>query len=291
MPGVVPVTFGDRPPASLEDVRHRAGLSVPELQEQRPAGPEAGCEFVGEPSVIRDAVRAAIQGQAGVVVPHLGLECVEFRGGDVRRIGNHQVKGAVGRQFAAAVPQMEGDAGAFGQTGGVAPGEFESFGGAVHGHNAGSGGLAGDGQREAAGSGAPVEDVGLRLAGRSAVAQPVPGAFGEEFGLGTGNKGGPGNLEFKAGEGGGAEDVLKRLAKSAAAHGLTNGRKLGLVEGAVELEVQPEPGQPERVREDPLDLQARGFDAARLQVGGAAPDDLEQSHAGQVALAGPGPQT
>ena len=62
----------------LEDFLKRWRLSVAELEHRASAGSEAGRAFSGEPTVEFQAIQAAIQREARVVVTHFGLEGFDF---------------------------------------------------------------------------------------------------------------------------------------------------------------------------------------------------------------------
>src|SRR5690606_6110328 len=129
----------------------------------------------------------------------------------------------------------------------------------------------------------------IRRAGM--VLKPCPRAFGEQFGLRTGHEGVRRNLDLEPAEARGPDDVLERFAATAAADGLAKRVKDLRAEHALELEVELEPRQLEKVGKEELHLEAGGGHTAFLEVGGAALDDVEETHGGQVALAGPLQQT
>ena len=109
----VSVVLDDRfhnPLLLLEDLAQRLGLAVAEFQHQPPLRLQERRSLRRQPPLVIQAVRAAIQRAARVVVAHLGLQRGDLGARDVGRVADDQVEPSACRQGREAVPLQELDA-------------------------------------------------------------------------------------------------------------------------------------------------------------------------------------
>jgi len=283
--------FQDLPSGVHEDRAHAGGLVVAEFKQEDAIGIQVAGEGVGEGSISREAVGAAIESQDGVMVADLRFQVGDILGRDIGWIADDKVESRFGRNPGGACGLDEDDPGFELKALSVAVCDGEADGGRVNGGDLGGGMMDGEGDREAAAAGSPVEDLGCGGIGREMGVEPGPGLFGEQFRFGAWDEDGAVDLQFDAAKGGGTENVLERFTLAAALDGGPDAVEGGCIQKSVELQVELESGDAKGVGEDPLDLESGGFDPARLQEGGATLDHLEDLHAGQLSLAGSGQQT
>ena len=110
-----------------EDFWEKRLLAVAELEYQPAAGFQEIAGFARKPAVKIKPIRATIQGDARVVVAHLGFEGVNLSGGNVGRVGNNEVKSRVGGQGREAVAGEEFQPGFDEMACGVLTGEREGI--------------------------------------------------------------------------------------------------------------------------------------------------------------------
>ena len=82
----------NHPAMSREQVAQRLALAIRKLDEQTAAGLQELGRPLREGAMKIEAVSAAIERQARVVVAHLRLQQLDFRRRNVRRIGNNYVE-------------------------------------------------------------------------------------------------------------------------------------------------------------------------------------------------------
>jgi hypothetical protein len=276
------------PPAGPKQRINGRGLAVAKFHGETTAWSKSEPEFLSKSAIECEAVPPAVERLNRIMIANLGIELGDFVTGDIGRIRHHQVESLVAGQRGATVAEQKSrPLSNHPQFFGVSTRQSQGGGREIDGSEAGQGGMEGDGQRQATRAGSPIQD--FRRA--RTLAQPGPGPFGEQLGFWPGNEGGGADLKFQAAERGAPENVLEGHALAATPDGFPGDRELGFIEDPIEFEVQFKPGKFENVGQDQLDLEARGFDAALPEVGGAALDDINQPHSGQVALAGAESQT
>ena len=72
--------------AAGENLLHAGGLADAHLKEEDAPQPQGGAPLLRDVPVEVQAVIAAVQGQAGLVVPDRGVQAVNVPGGDVGRV-------------------------------------------------------------------------------------------------------------------------------------------------------------------------------------------------------------
>jgi len=152
-------------------------------------------------------------------------------------------------------------------------GDGERRGVEVGGGEAGGGELGGQGERDGAGAGADVEDVGIADSGT--VGKPAEDGFDEEFGLGAGDEGVGGDTEHEAEELLVAGDVLEGFLGGAAGDEgavgfVQSGREFGVGVG-------DEPGA---VAEE--EMGEEGLGLAAIDAGGGFGEGFAEGHKGRV---------
>ena len=257
----------------FENTAQTVGLVVTEFDQQTTAGIQIFSSPGGEETVKLEAIGAAIQGQAGVVIANLGLKRRDFGGSDVRWIGNDEIEaGGIGQRF-EAIAADKFDAIEDGVFPSIVAGDIEGGLGEVQRGNMGSGAVTGDGDGKAAASGAEIEN-----SRRTAFVGKVPGVFGELLSLGAGNQDIGSDGEFKAAEIGGAEQMLEWFAQTAAADEFTVGGEVRFGKLAFEIEVEFHPGKLQDVSEKQFGLKARRIHSFFGEEFRASLDGFEKSH-------------
>jgi hypothetical protein len=104
----------------------------------------------------------------------------------------------------------------------------------------------------------------------------------EELGLGPRDERPAVRLQPQPGEFREAEDVLQRLPPAPPADQLADGRQLGVADGALELQVEAHPREPERVADEELRVQPGRLDPLRGEEFGGLLDDLEDGEHGRL---------
>lgn len=281
------------PSAGSEQRPDLPGLAVAKFHGDTATRAKSGPEFLSKAAIECEAVPPAVERLNRIMIPDFRFESGNVPGGNIRRIRDDQVEGSVGRHGGAAVAlEKEDPIRAEPEPFGIAPGQGEGHERKIDGGDSGGRDVMGDGQGKAAGAGAPVQyfDGRFPRPGRP-VEKPGPSPFGEKLRFGPGNESFGANPHFEPAKRNRPENMLQGNALTPLPDGLANHRELGVVQLALELEVEAESGKLKNVRQDKFDLKARRFHAALREEGGAALDDVEQPHAGQVALAGAGSQT
>ena len=133
--------------------------------------------------------------------------------------------------------------------------------------------LVGERERHSARSGADVED-----ARRVVTVEQREAALDEGLGLGARDERAPVDAEREAPEAPLAEDVLERLAGRPAPDERARAVELGDRQRPVEVHVQLDALEPERVREELLGFEARPPGAPCREMVGRPPEDLSDGH-------------
>ena len=100
------------------------------------------------------------------------------------------------------------------------------------------------------------------------------------LGLRPGNKSAFVAKENLPGELDGAEQMLERLALSAASNEFPQRRQLRFGQGAFELQIKVEPFPPQNMREQMLRVQPRAFYSTLLEIAGRRLQHLKKRHSG-----------
>lgn len=183
-------------------------LGVADLGEQGAAGAEAGGGLPDEALDEAEAVGAAVQTEAGLVLADLGRTGLELGAGDVGEVGGDDVGPTVqwGEQVALQEADAFGDAVALG----VAAGEGEGVRGDVDGGDLGLREVDGQSDGDGAGASADVGD-----GDGAAPTGEIEDEVDEGLGVGAGDDGGGDNFKFEAVELAAAQDVGGGLAHEA----------------------------------------------------------------------------
>jgi hypothetical protein len=209
------------------------------------------------------------------MIPNLGLEIVNLGRGNVRRIGDDQVKRQTGGQRGKSIPAMENRPLLRAVPHGILTRDREGVGRKVHCVHPGMGKAMGKGDGQAATSGSKIKDL-ERLS--VLVAHTVEGKFGEELGLGAGDQDATIDLEFEVMEEGGPQDVLERFASATALNQVPDGLQVRRGEDAIELQVEMQARNGESVCQQPLYLQPGRIHSFARQEFCAALDHFEHRH-------------
>jgi len=145
-----------------------------------------------------EALSAGEEGGVRFVLEDLVGHGGGFVEGDVRRVGDDDVEGCERLDYGRGeeIGLEEGDSVGEAEVGGVLLGDGEGRGVEVGGGQAGGGEVGGECERDGAGAGADVEDVGV--AQSWAGGDPVENGFDEELGFGAGDEGVAGDPEVEA---------------------------------------------------------------------------------------------
>lgn len=251
-------------PEEAQMLHEHFRLSSANLQRDRAALHEVGVSLLHEGPDDRGAVRAAIKGGLRVVAD-LARERLDLAGGNIREIRDDEAVPAAdgGKEIA----WEEIDTACEAEARGVFRGQGQGVRGNIHGIDSGLGPFGSQAQGDDAAPGADVQDA-RRLCGEGQE------EFDELLGLRTGDERPRIAKEGAAMEFHRPEEVLERLAGSAALHQDAERLQFALAQGAVEFQVQVNALLAEDVGQEVLRIEARAFDAMFLEVTGGGGDDF-----------------
>ncbi len=228
---------------------------LPDRREQRP--------------VRLHPVVAAEQRAPGLEVADVAIDGVQFRGGDVRGVADDEVEPAAERVGPRALDERDVDA----EPLGVRTGDGQRAGAHIGPDHLDARHLRGQGDRDAPAAGAEIGDAHRLAIART---QQRERPLDERLGLGPRDQHIAGDREGAPVELPRARDVGHRLALATPAHQLADGRQLALVEGAVELQVDVEAAQPERLGAEQLGVEAGGRAAVIAEVRRAHAEHVDE---------------
>src|SRR5712692_4624080 len=271
-----------------KNLADRFRLAGAELQHRAPARRHERRGFHREPAVKAEAVTAAIQRQARIVAAHFRLERLNLGARHIGRIADEQIETQTRGQAGETVAHVELNPFSHLMAGRVLPGDVQRCFGNVERVNAGL--LAPQRQQDgqAAAAGAEIQDGGRRsAAGPRLVAggvEKATGAFAEQFGFRARDQHLGVDQDLQAAEGSRAQEVLQRFALAPAPEQAAEGFHFGGGDDALEVQVELEPRDPQHMREQKFDLQARRIDALSGEEFAAALNDFHHRHALKIGL-------
>ena len=214
-------------------------------------------------------VVAAEQRAARLEVADVAVDGVELRGGDVRGVADDQVEAPVERVSPGAFNERGLDA----EPLGVRPGDIQRGPAHIGRDHLDARHLRGERDRDAPAPGAEVGDAHRRAVART---QHRERPLDERLRLRPRDEHVAVDAERPPVELPRAGDVGHRLALPAPAHQLPDGGELALVEGAVELQVDVEAAQPERLGAEQLGVEAGGRAAVIAEIRRAQAEHVDE---------------
>ncbi len=253
-------------------------LAKAKFKGEQASGFEGGVGGGNEPAVDVEAMGAGEESGVGFVVKHFFGHGGGFVERNVRGIGDDDVEGCEGLEHGRGkeVGLEEGDAVGEAEAGGVLLGDGERGGVEIGCSEAGGGEFGGEGERDGAGAGTDVENVGLAVgcAGGGLCGDPVEDGLYEELGFGAGDESVAGDAEVEAVELLLAGEVLDGLLGDAA--GDEGAVGLMYVRGEFGVGVSDEPGA---VAEEEMGEQSLGL--ATIDGGGGFGEGFAEGHKGR----------
>ena len=259
----------------FEEVLEGVELAEAELEGEEAAGLEGGVGGGEEAAVDVEAVRSGEEGGVGFVLEDFVGQGGGFVEGDVRGVRDDDVEGCEGlnQERGEEVGLDEGDAVGEVVTRCVLLSNGERRRVEIGGSDAGGGKPGSEGERDGAGAGTDVEDVGIAEVG--VVGDPAKDSFDEELGFGAGDESVGSDVEHEAEEFLVAGDVLDGFFGDAAG----DEGAVGFVEAGREfgVGVGDEPGA---VVEE--EMGEEGFGLAAIDGGGGFGEGFAEGHKGRV---------
>ena len=263
-------------PAAASSATSAGRLAAAALERQAAAVHQPRRGLGQQPPVDLESVRAGHRRQPRLVLGHLRLQVGHLPLRHVGRVRDDQPE-AVTRHLREQVGEVQLDVQA--QPRRVGGGHVERILGDVAGDHLSVRALGLERQRDRAGAGADVDDARALDA-----LQQLQAAVDEQLRLGARHQHPRIDREIETAEAPAADHVGHRLAQAAAPHQLPAGGQLVVVERALVLGVELDPGKAEAVSQQQLGVEARGRAAVLLEVAGGAAEHLRQAdHAAAAA--------
>lgn len=270
-------------PGGREDVRDRVGLMIADLEEDRAAIGEDGSRAGGGAAVEIQPVRAVGQRRARLKVTDAGSQFRHGGGGDVRRVGDDQVKPSRGDEFGRErqpVRDGGGQAVADAESSGVFLGYDDGCGTDIDAHAGRGGQLLQNADDDASAADAEFQDAGVRVGGAGAVVQD---GFDEQFCLRSGDEDVGGDVEFEGEELASSGQISDRLGRRRPFDQLAEAGSLVVVGNAVEPGVKLDPAAPEDVGEEDFGAEAGVVDSSfGEEIAGRGEKPLDGPRRGEI---------